>query len=211
MSLQQRRPRRLQARAQRRIGCGVADARQQGEPRLATAKDLDEQIEKTAHPVVEMGEYEPDRPSMRGLAVRQMRDQTRRCKAIQVVGVLFHAEPVAQAGQHRQAARQSQIQCVDRLDPQPARIREQPPAVPLIRGERGACQPACAVVVVAVQAGMRFRIAQGVENPGAHFRGCLARERDRQQRFGRIERREQRQAALNRGAPSYRSRRAPGR
>src|SRR4026209_963287 len=121
MSLYQRLPRRLQPRAQRRIGWGVADARQHGEPRLATAKDLDEQIEKTARPAGLMWEHGAGCPSMCGFAVRQMRDQTRRCKAIEVVGVLFYAEPVAQAGQHRQAAPPSQIPCVARLDSPPDR------------------------------------------------------------------------------------------
>ncbi len=144
-----------------------------------------------------MFDHESDRSRMRRVAVRQMREQPDRREAIQAVGVFLHVEPVTQPGQHRQPPRQSQIQGVDRLDTQAARVGEQPPAVPGVGSQRCARQLAGACIGVARFAGRRLRLAQGVQYPSAHLSGRLARKRDREQRFRGFERREQRQATLD--------------
>jgi hypothetical protein len=103
IALHERRSCRFEPRAQLRIRCGGAVvARQYGQPCLAAAQYLDEQVEKGLNAVVEMFDHESDRSSMRRLAVRQMREQPDRREAIQAVGVFLHVEAVTQPGQHRQ-------------------------------------------------------------------------------------------------------------
>ena len=116
--------------------------------------------------------------------------------AVELSTVLDHLESAPEPGEHRQAAGEPEVERVDGLDAQAARIPDQVPAPGPIGRQRARRELERALLPVPARRAGRGRLAHRTEDPAAHLCGRLAGESDRQHRFRLAHRREQTEESL---------------